>query len=177
MRPGIKHLLFFFLVVFANIQNLFAPLFEAVGKDVTLSYRTVIWARTVNAISQNFVFGYGATGPGIFQTTVGLSPLWDVQASHAHNMILEMIFSVGIVGSLFYVYVIAKCYQKFVKCISIDKYVSRIINIGFVCMMILFLTDSYIMLTPFYLLLTICYKADAYLSDYATIERMVINGK
>lgn len=66
-----------------GIQNVFADILGLAGRDVTLSYRTVIWSRTIDAIISNPLIGYGKTGPGLFQSIVGLSPIYDTQATHA----------------------------------------------------------------------------------------------
>ncbi len=86
-------------VVAFQIQDYFTEILNMLGRDATLSFRTTVWSKTIDAIIANPIIGYGKTGSGIFQTLVGLSPIYDTQASHAHNYILELLFDSGLCGT------------------------------------------------------------------------------
>ena len=86
------------LVVFFNIQNLFSWLIEGVlGKDLSLSNRTLLWTYSLQDISQSPFFGYGVQT----STTFGLvryAPAYN----HCHNAILTLLYQGGLVSLIAY---------------------------------------------------------------------------
>lgn len=89
-----------FCVVGFGIQNFFEPLFTKLGRDVTLSYRTVIWDKLLRNIPESLLIGYGKTSGDEFKTIVGLSLLYDTQANHPHSFYLAVLFSTGCIGCI-----------------------------------------------------------------------------
>lgn len=130
-------------------QKFFAPLFKMMGKDVTLSYRTTIWDKTIQSILENPMFGYGKTGNGIFQGIVGFSAEWDVQANHTHNYLLELLFVAGVVGTVLYI--------SYLVCASDGprNVLSGLVHISLFSFAVLMMTDSYIFISPLYILIGI----------------------
>lgn len=92
-----------------NIQNLFSNILMSLGKGTTLGARTIIWNHTIPALSGAPLWGYGHTNTGSFQTIVGLSPIWDVQGNHAHNLLMELWFTNGIIGLILYISIVGIC--------------------------------------------------------------------
>ena len=132
-----------------QVQMLFAPLFEMMGKDVTLSYRTRIWDKTIQSILASPLFGYGKTGNGTFQEIVGFSPEWDVQANHTHNYVLELLFVAGVVGiAIYIIYLVCSSGRP-------RNTLSGLVHISLFSFSVLMMTDSYIFISPFYILIGI----------------------
>ncbi len=136
-------------LAFLHIERYFTWLFNLLGKDVTLSYRTVIWEHSIEAIV-NQPLGYGKTGNGIFQQLTGFSPLYDLAANHTHNYALELLFVSGIPGTVIYLLFLI---DVAVKC----KYTKQtsILLAGVIAYAILMITDSYLFIPSFYALLAI----------------------
>ena len=136
-------------VVFLHIERYFTWLFDLLGKDVTLSYRTVIWDHSIEAIF-NQPLGYGKTGKGIFQQLTGFSPLYDLAANHTHNFALELLFASGIPGTVIYLLFLI---DVAVKCRYTKQ--TTVLLAGVVAYAILMITDSYLFISSFYALLAI----------------------
>ncbi len=139
-------------VIVFEVQKLFAPLLIAVGKGVTLNYRTVIWDKTINSILKNPIIGYGKCIDSQFKTIVGLSVLHDHEASHPHNFLMSILFSTGLLGFVAYIRML---FGAFTKAMQLhDRQLRSIVNAGFVAFIILGFADDYIFQQFFYLLLT-----------------------
>lgn len=139
-------------LVVLHIERYFAWLFDLLGKDITLSYRTTIWTHSISAIVKR-PFGYGKTGDGIFQVITGFSPLYDLGANHTHNYVLELLFVSGVPGTIIYLFFIVSVS----KLCRYSKQVS-ILLAGIIAYAILMITDSYIFVPTFYALLAVLSK-------------------
>lgn len=107
----------FFLVLgvsIFNIQNFFSEIFVFLGKGTTLGFRTIIWNHTIPALFNAPLWGYGHLTTGSFQTIVGLNPIWDTEGNHAHNLLMELWFSNGIIGLILYISIVSMC-AKWIK--------------------------------------------------------------
>ena len=142
-----------FGVILFQIQRVFAPLFNLFGKDVTMSYRTIIWDKTFNAILNKPFLGYGKILDKNFQVTVGLSPIVDVQANHPHNYILALLYSTGLVGFFLFISMLFVAFGKVGK--NIQRNDCLFLFSGILGFMVLMFTDDYITIPAFYVMLTI----------------------
>ncbi len=109
---GIFGVLLSVLIVFFNIQNMFEWLIvDILGKDLTLSTRTVLWGYAMDDIKESLVFGYGVQNA----TTFGLLR-YSKAFSHCHNAILTLTYQGGVMAIftylIFYLYTILKKYEK-----------------------------------------------------------------
>lgn len=109
---GIIGVLLSILIVFFNIQNLFEWLIvDILGKDLTLSTRTILWDYAMADIKQSLVFGYGVQNAATF----GLLR-YSKAFSHCHNAILTLFYQGGVLSiftyAIFYLYTILKKYEK-----------------------------------------------------------------
>lgn len=103
---SIKGLLFLlglalFLILTVNIQNYFLSIFKLVGKGesgFTLNSRTYIWAQALQLIKQNPLLGIG----NLSESKMASHVLYG--ASHAHNIILELLLRTGIIGTISYLH-------------------------------------------------------------------------
>lgn len=91
------------ILVIENIEGIAT----ALGKDMTFSGRTEIWASLFNFIQERFWFGYGLNG--FWQPWKGVeNPAYNVrteigwQAPNAHQGFFEIWISVGLVGLILF---------------------------------------------------------------------------
>jgi len=69
----------------------------------TLTGRTDIWRSTVFAIRDSYIFGYGYGSSKILLPIFFVGP-WGFITESTHNLILQVIFSVGFFGFMFFCY-------------------------------------------------------------------------
>ncbi len=97
-HPGVfavVPVLLLLLVVMCRIQNLFSFIVEGIlGKSLTLTGRTDIWAAAVSGIMKHPFIGYGI-GRDFYKIT----DLW-FGASSAHNYLLDLAFRGGILCAI-----------------------------------------------------------------------------
>ena len=137
-------------IVFAVFRatEMFAPLFEMLGKDPSMSSRTMIWEAAVPEIFNNIIQGHGVLEPIEFVDLMGFNP-WDLYFGHCHNMLLEILFRDGIVGLvLISVYLISVFYRSGTKCLRPEEIsrlcASQTIVLAFLfASCILWITDGY----------------------------------
>ena len=109
-----------FLIIAMTILPLFKPIFDALGKDVTLTNRTDIWDRIIYIMSNNnSFFGYGfqlfwfnESAIKLFKAGFVKGSWLAVVASSCHNTILEMWCDLGLVGIALYLFSILRAYSR-----------------------------------------------------------------
>lgn len=89
-----------------------APLFEAIGRDVTLTGRTIIWANVISLVMQKPIFGWGIREG---EATAQLIAYRQVIRS-AHNTYLNILFQGGLVAIAFFVVMAVLGFGRIVKC-------------------------------------------------------------
>ena len=103
---SIKGLLFvfglvLFLILTINIQDYFLSILKLVGKGdsgFSLNSRTYIWAQALQLIKQYPLLGIG----NLSESEIASYVLYG--ASHAHNIILELLLRTGITGTISYLH-------------------------------------------------------------------------
>ncbi len=93
-------------------------LLAMLGKDPTLTGRTDIWAYAIADIAQRPLLGWGYAA---FWTTDNPAAWAISDALHwwvpqAHNGVLEILLSVGLIGAVFYTVLLARVFRLSVKC-------------------------------------------------------------
>jgi exopolysaccharide production protein ExoQ len=80
----------------------FAPL---IGRDVTLTGRTAIWAQVAHFIAQRPLFGYGydAFWRGMQGPSLQVAAAVHFVVAHAHNGFLEIALELGVAGLLLFI--------------------------------------------------------------------------
>lgn len=139
-----------------GVQEIFEGLMIKIGKGTTLGFRTVIWNHVALVLPKIPFWGFGQIDDGSFQNIVGLSPVWDTQANHAHNLIFDIWFSTGILGLIFYTLMLWSCLKHSRKLINIVEY--RILIIGLIVYFLMGFLDGYPYIPSFYLLISIIYS-------------------
>ena len=89
------------------IASDYAWLLELLGRDITLTGRTLIWTASVAAIEDAPVLGYGHSvfwrdDVGLAYSYLGLLLNWD--APHAHNGVLELGLNLGLIGVVVFLF-------------------------------------------------------------------------
>lgn len=141
------------MIVGFGIQNFFEPLFTKLGRDVTLSYRTVIWDKLLRSIPESLLIGYGKTSGDEFKTIVGLSLLYDTQANHPHSFYLAVLFSTGCIGCIVFFRMLFLTFKgSFQNRKSKSMY---LLSCGLISFFIIAFADDYIMLPYLYILICI----------------------
>ena len=136
----------FFAVVIFRIVDYMAPILKKLGRSTTLTGRTYIWDRTIDAILERPVFGYGMQSTDI---RVALVPE-AYGATHAHNFILEHLYVGGIVQLiivLIFIGMIIYEMQKYRK-----NRITHCAVLGLACTYLIFLVESGFSLSLFTLL-------------------------
>lgn len=96
------HIFFFLFIVVLKLQNMFQWLIDGVlGKWNSLLLRMNLWDRSLELISENLFFGHGIFDVTTRQLENGFN--W---ASHAHNLLLEVLYQGGLVNLAFWIVVI-----------------------------------------------------------------------
>ena len=99
------------------------PLLEILGKDPTLTGRTEIWTLVMPDIFQRPLLGWGYAA---FWTTNNPTA-WKISDSvhwwvpQAHNGVLEILLSVGLVGAVFYIVLIVRTFSLSVQCMQTNE--------------------------------------------------------
>jgi O-antigen ligase len=114
-------------VVFFGIQEYLGWFIEGVlGKDVTLTSRTLIWNRALEQIPLSPFIGYGYD----YRVVMGY---------YSHNLLLELLITTGIIGTILYIFILIKA----IKNAFISK-TENFVIISFVILMIINLTEAFI---------------------------------
>lgn len=144
------------LIVIFRIQTLFSFFIENIlHKTVSLTYRTVIWDMSYPYIfDTNFLWGHGYPINGNFI-------LWEKIYWQAHNQILQLLYEVGLIGTIIFFHICYMVYNKLEK--NYNKQKSKIfITIALVlcAFLIMMITEIYGYYIPFYVVLIIGYFCD-----------------
>lgn len=138
-------ILFVGMVVCFNIQDYFGVLLSVIGKTA-LNSRETIWPKAVGLIRQKPMFGWGVLTERQIEGYVLYG------ASHAHNIILQLLLDIGIIGTALlgiWLYGIIK-YNKCIK----KKYM-YILYLCMWCYLFASIFDFYFGLIYFWLMLFI----------------------
>jgi exopolysaccharide production protein ExoQ len=92
---------------------------EMMGKDPTLTGRTDLWAYLTPSISERPMLGWGhfAFWSLVNPAANEISSLLGWRVTHAHNGLLEMLLEVGIVGTIFFVFLWARNVMLALRCL------------------------------------------------------------
>ena len=122
-----------FLFAMLTIAPLFEDLFDALGKDITLTGRTLIWNKVIEIMQEHKTFlgyGYGMfwrdpKGVELFQNGFSLrkSPFMANLDTGAHNVLMEMWLNVGLVGIAAFFFTLLKSFEK-ARTMPYDRYLT-----------------------------------------------------
>lgn len=140
--------------------DFFQGIFSIFGKDVTLSGRTYIWSATVPSIIASPWTGHGVLTSLEFVELHGF-PIWELAWGHCHNAILELLFQDGLAGFLLFGLFCGSSSiwgrgENRIKGGSLhygNPLFRNVLYAGIFAYCILSITDSYLSLTPLFLVL------------------------
>jgi exopolysaccharide production protein ExoQ len=103
----------------------FSPetLYGLIGKDPTLTGRTEIWGYIIPYIYQRPLLGWGY---GAFWSTQNLAA-WEIAntihwyAPEAHNGVLEILLSGGLIGAVWFIYLLVRTFRLALRCLRFDS--------------------------------------------------------
>ena len=102
------------------IENYLSDYIElTLGKDATLTNRTLIWPQVIMEIIQAPIFGHGfSSDENLFLVFVKWShePLW----FSAHNQVLQTLYNSGIMGLLSFAFLVFICSYYMNRCTHIQ---------------------------------------------------------
>lgn len=131
-----------FVILMASYTNWYlylGNLLAMVGKG-GFGYREYIWPKSINAILRSPIFGYGELDSSkTFQSVVGLS-VWDTQANHCHNLLLQILFNTGCIGLILIVLVMKKAVNLYLTTEMCPGY----LMFGFIAYLGIAIMDGYI---------------------------------
>jgi exopolysaccharide production protein ExoQ len=97
-------------------------IFEVLGKDSTLTGRTMIWSYAIDKIGEKPILGWGFSA---FWWFVGPVPLREGEnwvtfftPSNAHNGMLEFLLELGVVGTALFIFLLLRNFVLAVKCMN-----------------------------------------------------------
>lgn len=119
-----------FLIAALTILPLFAPLFEAMGKDATLTGRTPLWEACLELImNNNTLMGYGyamfwrdESAVALLHSAFDEHSFMAQQMSGSHNVLTEMLLNSGVLGvAAFFVVMLST--MKRIRELEEDRYI------------------------------------------------------
>lgn len=98
------------------------PLLEMIGKDPTLTGRTEIWSAVIPYIYQKpwLGWGYGAFWSPDNPAAMEIGELFHWFAPEAHNGLLEILVNVGVVGTVFFIFLLMRNIILGLRCLTIS---------------------------------------------------------
>lgn len=111
------------------------------NKDATLTTRTGIWSRLIEKVMQKPLFGYGLLKAE--QYTVYAKNSY---ATNAHNTLLSILITVGIVGLILYLWMVFVCMERKNKTYQLQELV---FVAGIVSFLIVGITSSTFVFCPY----------------------------
>lgn len=124
----IIHTIAIFSVVVYRLQEryLYPLIVDVLHRDITLTYRTDIWAIAIKYFSKNCFLGYGL-GNNVIALNLALPGWYQFIINETHNGILDVALSLGILGLipfLLFIIIIIRTYDN-----SENKSISQIMKL------------------------------------------------
>lgn len=99
-----------FLITALSILPVFKPLFDMLGKDITLTHRVPLWNKCLTVITHNNLFtGYGYGQFWLNRKAVSLINTGFRRNSYlrraqygSHNVLIELLLNIGLIGIMVY---------------------------------------------------------------------------
>jgi exopolysaccharide production protein ExoQ len=141
-----------------------AYLVEGLGKDITLTGRTFLWAEVVRYAMLRPWFGYGFGGFWLGDLGNDLWTTFNWQPNQAHNGYLDVFVQLGAVGSTLFLGVIIQAGARVAGALRRDRRLGIFLFVLFMnCIVTNFSESSFIRLNSLYwfvFLLVACCRAD-----------------
>lgn len=130
----------FFMIVIANSVERSASLLDFLGKDMTFTGRTYIWAATIKAILSKPLLGYG-----IQESEALVYNYFTHDMRQAHNEFLQTTMHGGLIALALFLVLILIAMRRMHQQMSEEKkgWYVQFISSGVVCFLVLSLTETY----------------------------------
>lgn len=174
-------LLFFgvmFILVYAfQIQRFFSFLIiNILGKDLGLTNRMHIWSYILNAVKEQWLFGYG----NYSNNSLFLSRIPEYWTPAPHNIFLYLLLMGGIIGLILFIYMVMYSFKRIDKGSRHDNKNSTLL-ITLFCYFMCGMVASYYSLVEFSVLLAVAYQVGQKISLYRTSvmrnEKLVVKNQ
>lgn len=148
-------------IVFFKIQEYFSYfIVNVLHKSMTLSYRTIIWDRALKILLEsknNIIFGVGYFDTSyLFMDILG-------RLNHLHNLILDPLFSGGIIGLIMYMSIFY-CVAKNIN-LTKEIFEGKVIALIYTSLLILLIFDTFEAYQIYYLIIYLLYIIPSIFKD------------
>jgi exopolysaccharide production protein ExoQ len=101
-------------------------IFDLMGKDSSLTGRSLIWPYVIDQISEKPLLGWGysafwsSVNPLAWQISKAVAGdnWWIMIIPNAHNGMLEMLLAIGFLGTLFFIFLLGRNFVMAIKCMN-----------------------------------------------------------
>lgn len=155
------------IMVFMRVTEYFEFIFSLVGKDTTLTGRTIIWKAAEEMITESFksmIWGYGAT--------TSITFYFNGKLLSSHNMIIEMLLRGGAIALLMYIVVIIYCKKEHSKERKVNYQYNCYINVILLFALLASLTETPVF-SPYIFIIMTLINISSDLVKASTKERML----
>jgi exopolysaccharide production protein ExoQ len=138
-----------FLLPLVAVAVLFPDsLLEMIGKDPSLTGRTDLWAYILTYIDQKPLLGWGYSVFWSSSDAIRISTILGWVVPQAHNGLLELLLSIGIVGTAFFIFLWARNVQLALRCLRTPEKALAISSFLSCVGILLLATSESVMLEP-----------------------------
>lgn len=142
------------VVIVGAVLSIVGSLLDAFGKDLTFSGRTDIWELSWPIIAEQPIQGYGLSGPyGDLRSQVSLQFFIQLKfyIQHAHNALIDLLATLGIVGLVLVLTLIVGCFRAAFRTLDRDPMLARWVIASLIAMLFMGFSEnlfsaSYLML-------------------------------
>lgn len=122
-------------IVFFNIQKLFTDfIVNVLHESADLNNRTKIWQVVIYNILKSPIIGHGTDSNIIFAIDNGISQI----NSSAHNHLLHLLFTCGIIGTLYFIFICLKSLHR----AGIKTTTGRLLHITLICFGLMWISEQ-----------------------------------
>jgi len=131
------------------IQHYFSYLIVTLlGKDMSLSFRDIVWENALQYIPQKLIFGYGVENSAY--------TISKITGMHMHNMYLDILYKCGIIGALvFYLMLKKSAFINKKNKFIVKKSYDFLFRATFAAFFVAFIAEVYTRMPLFYCLIAI----------------------
>jgi len=155
INPKFLLIVFFainYLVVVLKVQNIFSDfIVNTLHKSITLSYRTILWDNAIKMIKEKPILGLG------YFNTETIIPIYlnGGGVNHLHNLLVDIIFSSGLLGLVFYTLSLIAI-SKNINSIKDRKFKNKI-SLLFLSLLLYLIFESFELYPIYYFILCLFY--------------------
>lgn len=123
-------LIFVFLVLVQNLSA-FSGLLGLIGKDTTMSGRTILWSAAFREFPKHMLMGIGISTSLLGEILVSQGVSWGTGIGHLHNVLMEYLFRGGIVNLTVFILMWLGCYK------TVRRSEKKVLGNCFLCMVLI----------------------------------------